>query len=339
MFLRNFWYAAALRDEVGRQPLARTILGEPVLFYRKLDGSVAALEDRCSHRRVSLSKGRLVEDKVQCGYHGIMFDANGVCVSIPGQDTIPPQGHIKAFPVVERDGFVWIWPGDRAGAERGKLPDYSLCASPNYAGRTDRMRIDADYLLSIDNIMDLSHIAYVHQAYANDVAAAIRPTVKTDGATVTATRAMKDIENPPLYRRVIGTGHVDRVQELRFTPAGHLQLYVTIRGAGVDAPTLNVFYFSQLTPETARSHHTFFGVYRDFDIDNAEMTKLMGDQTVITVSEDKAVIEDQQRNWDQDGADRRMIDIAVDRGPLEARRLIRRLYEGERQDTAVAAAE
>ena len=109
MFLRNCWYAAAWDDEVAEIPLARTILGEPVVLWRSADGRPAALEDRCCHRALPLSMGRPVGETLQCGYHGLRFDTAGRCVAVPGQSTIPPGARVRAYPLVERHGWVWIW--------------------------------------------------------------------------------------------------------------------------------------------------------------------------------------------------------------------------------------
>jgi phenylpropionate dioxygenase-like ring-hydroxylating dioxygenase large terminal subunit len=84
MFLRNFWYVAAYGHEVTRNPLGRVILGEPIVFFRKQDGTPVALEDRCAHRHLPLSMGRLVGDLLQCRYHGLCYDGTGQCVKIPG---------------------------------------------------------------------------------------------------------------------------------------------------------------------------------------------------------------------------------------------------------------
>ena len=71
MFLKNFWYVAASDHEVSRTPMRRMFLGEPVVLFRKEDGTPVALEDRCVHRHLPLSMGRLVGDILQCHYHGL----------------------------------------------------------------------------------------------------------------------------------------------------------------------------------------------------------------------------------------------------------------------------
>ncbi|MSW67364.1 MAG: Rieske 2Fe-2S domain-containing protein, partial [Actinobacteria bacterium] len=79
MFVLNAWYVAAWTVEVKREPLRKVICEIPVVLYRKLDGTAVALEDRCAHRGYPLSAGRVVEDVLECGYHGFQFDCSGVC--------------------------------------------------------------------------------------------------------------------------------------------------------------------------------------------------------------------------------------------------------------------
>src|SRR4051794_3341787 len=103
MFLKNHWYVAASASDITRTPLGRIILNEPVVFFRTADGTPVALEDRCPHRRLPLSMGKLVGDDVlQCHYHGLRFDSTGACVRVPGQDAIPATARVKKYPVVER---------------------------------------------------------------------------------------------------------------------------------------------------------------------------------------------------------------------------------------------
>ncbi len=115
-FLRDYWYVGAWSDEVTHKPLARTLLSESIVFYRKPDGKVVALEDRCAHRRLPLSMGAVIGDTIQCAYHGLVYDAAGKCIKIPGQDSVPAGARVRSYPVIERDQFV-------SGEGRHKLSD------------------------------------------------------------------------------------------------------------------------------------------------------------------------------------------------------------------------
>ena len=118
MLLRNAWYIAAWADEVGRgQLLARRICNEPIVLFREGTGRAGALADRCCHRAAPLSMGSVVEEGIQCGYHGLVIDASGCCVRIPGQKQIPSDARVRSYPVVEKDQLVWVWMGDPAKAD------------------------------------------------------------------------------------------------------------------------------------------------------------------------------------------------------------------------------
>jgi phenylpropionate dioxygenase-like ring-hydroxylating dioxygenase large terminal subunit len=161
-FLRNAWYVAASANEVGRIPLPRLLLGEPIVFYRRGDGTSVALEDRCCHRRAPLSKGKIVDDRLQCGYHGFTFDASGACVAIPGQDSVPTRIGVRSYRLVEWHGFIWIWMGEAAKADPARIPDFKENTSPGWWPTRVMLPIKGHYQLVVENLLDLSHVAFVH---------------------------------------------------------------------------------------------------------------------------------------------------------------------------------
>ena len=99
MFIRNCWYVAAWANELDHgELLARTIIGQSLLFYRRNDGGVVAMQYRCCHRFAPLSRGRRKGDCIRCLYHGLKFDPSGTCIEVPGQATIPPGAQVKTYP-------------------------------------------------------------------------------------------------------------------------------------------------------------------------------------------------------------------------------------------------
>ena len=117
-FPRNCWYVAGRSEDFGREMRALRLFGDEIVFFRKGDGSPVALEDACPHRKLPLSKGTLSGDAVVCGYHGLTFDGTGGCVAAPTQEgAIPKRARVHSYPLLERYGFVWIWPGDAAAAD------------------------------------------------------------------------------------------------------------------------------------------------------------------------------------------------------------------------------
>src|ERR1700719_3457540 len=142
MFLRNYWYVAAAEEEVLQRPLGRTILGEPVVLFRTEDGTPGALEDRCAHRRLPLSMGKIIGDALQCHYHGLRFDRAGQCVRVPGQDLIPPQARVRSYPLVERYRWLWIWMGDPAHADPDQITDFHWFADKAWGAKHAFLRLD-----------------------------------------------------------------------------------------------------------------------------------------------------------------------------------------------------
>ena len=153
-FLQDMWYAAALSEEIADQPFARTICEEEVVFFRTAAGKAVALEDRCAHRHAPLSLGTVTGDTIQCGYHGLVFGPDGVCRQVPGQDQVPPQACVRAYPVAERDGWVWLWIGDAAKAERllGWQPRVSFAELVAEMVAADRARLAEANSLTRSNV-------------------------------------------------------------------------------------------------------------------------------------------------------------------------------------------
>jgi phenylpropionate dioxygenase-like ring-hydroxylating dioxygenase large terminal subunit len=220
-FLRNSWYVAAWDREVTRALLARTLLGEPVVLFRKESGEPVALEDRCCHRYLPLSMGKLEGDELRCGYHGLKFDASGKCVEIPGQASIPPQAKVKAFPLIEKYNWVWIWMGEPAKADPALIPNWWWAGHPEWAfTRPDRVHLKCNYQLIADNVLDVTHLAYVHASSIGSASIIEFPaTVEREERLVRLTRWIRDRPPPPLYQKAGGfPGNVDRWQIVEHVP-------------------------------------------------------------------------------------------------------------------------
>lgn len=162
-YVRNTWYVAAWsRDLDDAKPYAMTVLGERLVLYRTEQGRAIALEDRCVHRLAPLSLGRREGERLRCMYHGILFDPTGSVVDIPGQETIPAQARVRAYPVAERSGWVWVWMGDAQGADEALIPSYVGLGHPDYVLGHAHLDYAAEARLISDNLLDFSHVSYVH---------------------------------------------------------------------------------------------------------------------------------------------------------------------------------
>ncbi len=120
MYLRNAWYVAASDSDIGHSLYPTTLLGEPVVLFRKTDGELVALEDACPHRKLPLSLGRLDGNQIECGYHGLTFDGQGTCTRAPTSGRIPSRARVHSYPVHVRYGLVWLWMGEPSLADVSK---------------------------------------------------------------------------------------------------------------------------------------------------------------------------------------------------------------------------
>ena len=328
LFIRNCWYVAAWPQEVTQKPLARTLLGDPVVLYRQADGLAVALEDRCCHRDLPLSMGEVCGDRIVCMYHGLAFDKSGRCVHIPVQDHIPQSARVRGYPLVEQDGIVWIWMGDPALADAADILPYPWHNDAQWAHRTGYFHLAGHHQLINDNLMDLSHVGWVHrQTIGGTPAAHSRATMKTlrDGDSVTVRRWMPDSVPPPTYVRAVGfTGNIDRWMEIRFKP-GVIWIYVGANdaGKGIDETTyrntLGGRIFDGVTPETATTTHYFFSAAHNFHVDKPPVTTAFFNEILSTFEEDKLVIEAQQARV---VPGRRQLGIESDAGGVQVRRII-----------------
>lgn len=165
VFLRNCWYMAEWAHAIEPGLIMQvTILDEPIALYRKQDGALAALEDRCAHRLAPLSIGRIEGDDLRCMYHGLKFAPDGHCNEIPGQARISSKVCVASYPILERHGCAWIWMGRPERADPELIPDIIGPDDPNWALETSCMDFAASAALIGDNLLDLSHAAWVHGA-------------------------------------------------------------------------------------------------------------------------------------------------------------------------------
>lgn len=160
--LRNRWYLICSRDDLGREPQARRILGEDLVLWR--DGTGPRLmEDRCPHRGARLSVGDVVDGNLQCWYHWWRFDGDGQCTSVPSQGgkcRLQAGTRIaRTYPTVERHGYVWSWIGDGAPPEL-RVP--AELADPGYSTFGESVDWAASWLLALENLADVMHAPFLH---------------------------------------------------------------------------------------------------------------------------------------------------------------------------------
>lgn len=340
-YLRNTWYMAAWDHEVGAgQLLNRTLLGEALLFFRDTGGQVHALQDRCPHRFVPLSMGKHKGDCVQCPYHGLQFDGSGVCVHNPhGDGKIPRAARVRNYPLVERHSVVWIWMGEPERADPAAIPDFS-CMDParNFVGKR-YLHARAHYMLENDNILDLSHIEFLHPSTLGS--SAVRSAdfkLEQCGDMLWAYRQTRaEIMSDFLYEvmRLPKGEPVDRWFDVRWNPPSNLLLVAgaTPTGKAREAGTGDTYLPHLFTPETEASTHYWYAntLPHAVGAEGAQIVEDMADGgRQPFVEEDMPMLEAQQRAIDgRDFWDMRPILLAGDAAAIRARRILEKLIKAE----------
>jgi phenylpropionate dioxygenase-like ring-hydroxylating dioxygenase large terminal subunit len=337
-FLRNAWYMAAWSSEIGTALVRRRLLGNPVVMYRLENGRVAALTDRCPHRFAPLSKGERIGDAIQCGYHGLTFDAAGKCIRSPFADKVPNGAIVKSWPVVERDGVVWIWAGEDTAGDDRTVPDLSAVSDgsgvfPIHGHQLMR----ANYEYTTDNLMDLSHIEFVHKgSFAGaGVIFAGKHTVRQEGNTVHSDWWMPNVLAPAhtfgIYERDLRTDHW---LDMHWQAPATMRLEIGAVPAG--APREQGCIVQQahiLTPETEHTTHYFWSTTRSSPVATPEGDSFLRALMLQAFDqEDAPIIEAAYANLD--GGEfwaQKPVFIGVDAAGTRARRVLQAMINSERQ--------
>ena len=343
MYLNRAWYVAAWDHEITRAPLSRTLLGRPVVFWRTGDGRAVALEDRCRHRHAPLSAGTVVGDTIQCGYHGLMFDRAGQCIKVPSQTRIPPGARVRAYPLVEKNRWVWIWMGEAEMADESLIPDVYWHDSPDWAALGDRFHVKCNHQALIDIQLDNTHSSFVHPTTLGN-AGSLRhdPKVERDGERLHNGRRMRDSDPPPLLARAARfEGNGDVWVTWTYHPRAGLITFdtgIAPPGSGVfegdRSQAFNVFNTHGITPETESTCHHFWMSARDFALQDETATETLA-EIRDTFLEDVAMVEAQQRSIAID-PDAPSIDVNADQPTIQARNLMDRLIRMQTGPEAAA---
>ncbi|HEV2574129.1 MAG TPA: aromatic ring-hydroxylating dioxygenase subunit alpha [Beijerinckiaceae bacterium] len=299
-YIRNAWYMAAWGQEISRQPFERTIMDEPIVFYRKENGEPVAMFGLCPHRTHPLKDGRLIGDDIMCPYHGFTYNPQGACVRIPAQDSLPRNFRQRIYPLIERGGAIWIWMGRAEQADPDLMPALAEIGMGVSGWKTvdnGLTSIKARWSLVIDNVMDLSHVGFLHLKTIEAPAAG--DTAPSDEADerIRCIRMMTDQSADMPYARQAFPENVEPldieigsifhgpgliVTFLRFHTAAS-------RGARRLLGISN--HLQGVTPASPHATHDFSGIVRNVRLDSVEFDDWLRTAVIKTREEDVEALE------------------------------------------------
>lgn len=306
-FIRNAWYVAAWPDElVSDRPLARTVLGDDLVLFRTPEGQAVAMEDRCAHRLAPLSLGRIESGGIRCMYHGVKFDTSGRCVEIPAQPSGHPNMCVRHYPLVEKDGFVWVWMGEPADADPSQIVDAPWHSDPRWTPSKGYLHVNAHMGLVADNLLDFGHLPFVHPNTVGAVEQADFSTeVRPLAEGVQTDRWYIDVPASRFHQSV---GHFKGNVDAWHCYRWHLPAVMSLdsgsapTGTGArDKPhgsregAVEFHHIAALTPQDEDHTHYFWIHWRNFELDSPEMTRRVYDNIMGAFAEDQAMVEAQHR--------------------------------------------
>lgn len=334
-YLRNCWYVIAVTDELAnRESLSRTIMGEPILLFKDQDGTWSALADSCPHRFAPLSRGSCTDGVITCAYHGLSFNASGKCIRNP-HGPISGALSVKSYPVRAHGPLIWIWMGDAVDVDPSRIARYDWTEDNSHHLGMGYIHGAAHYELMTDNILDLSHIEFLHPLLGSEAVSLAKVDVTTVDDRVITTRHIRseELSGPLAATYRTGGAKVDRELRVEWQPPSLMELTVTVRplvpqgSEPRGSHTLHLF-----TPETENSTHYFFVSGMDREATTPDVAAgFRAALEAVFLNEDKPMIDAQQRRIGigTDIMDRRPALLSIDRAPALARRCLQRLIEEE----------
>lgn len=323
-------------------------------IFRTGDGEVGILLDRCPHRLFPLSEGNIEGPGLRCAYHGLVFETDGKCSEIPSQPEIPANACATAYPVREQHGLIWVWPGETALADETPLPAFETgagylagldfsCLEPSetwgVAG-PNVIHLNAGYMLAVDNLMDLTHTAFVHaKTFDNGGILGSDRTVKAVGKSqLIDFFAFKNTMSAPLRTGYMLDPEVplfDNFLETYWQAPGVMILVhgAVPEGGDREADGAIVLNTNILTPATRTTSHYFWAqsVYKNRG--DGSVRDLWDVMTQAAFAEDEETLDKQQMNLDRFGSITLDDDVALvlkaDKAIVLARRIVNRMVKEE----------
>ena len=349
-FLKDSWYCAAWSSDVEDKPVDRKIMGQDIVLFRDSKDKVNAISDKCPHRFAPLHQGQIIDDAIACPYHGLRFDGTGTCVLNPhGNGQVPPGKHMASFPIEESNGTIWIWMGDPAKADPSKVIDTAyLMDKQNYVSRTGYHAVKCNYMLLVDNLLDLTHAQFLHPETVFGIGSDQRWAVSLTGKpkegeealqevwfdetedSLTAHQMMRNKLTPPLWKPIVDYDLSDLYSRISWFAPSNLDLRLELKekGSNQDPSKMQVMHF--MTPIDELSCYYFFAIGWDTRIDDQQAAEDVIGIVVKTVLEEDGPMVEKCQSYMGDTSDLfslKPILLQTDGMAIKARRRMAKILE------------
>jgi vanillate O-demethylase monooxygenase subunit len=290
--------------------------------------------------------GKLVGNVVHCPYHGLQFDPTGKCVKVPSQEKIPPNARVKAYPVVERYHWLWIWMGDPAKADPALIEDFHFLDDPAWRFGGNYLHVESNYLLLVENLLDTTHLPFLHpDTLGTGAFARSEFEVSREGDRITVARWLMN-EPPAPFHKQMGEFpdgmKVDRWQITHYGPPSFIKLDVGSAPGGAGARTtaergkrwMNMWNLNAITPETEKTAHYFFAQAYNFKLGERWISDMLAKQIRDIFLQDMAMVKAQQQNMDLGPSP--VVNLGQDKAWVAMRGIVERLIKEEQQQARAA---
>ena len=337
-YLRNAWSPAIWSETLTGEPEARQLLDDPIVLFRDSTGNVCALYDACPHRFAPLSLGKVKDGTLACGYHGLEFDGVGQCVRNPhGKGVIPKALSVRTYPTAERYGMIWIWAGETEKANEDLLPSLPLLEDTNYSWVYGELEVSANYELVIDNLLDLTHVEFLHPFLASE-GGSQRTTFRAEqeGDKVSAYYEAPDEPITGLFQLLWkGDEKTATIRaEMHWQPPTYLVLENSMARSGTlesDDPRVPVLHL--LTPESDDRTRYFWAAGRNCAHDDKTVSEMLhfGTQSAFLNEDEPMIKAVRSRMRSNDLFAHKPALLPTDEAGVRARRVLAKLIAAEQQ--------
>jgi vanillate O-demethylase monooxygenase subunit len=337
--LHNQWYAAGFVSEFAQGLHERVLLERSVVLFRTQDGELVALQNRCAHRSYPLSNGVIEGNEIRCLYHGAKYNAKGELTEMPSVRSCPKVS-IRRYPVRVSGPVVWIWMGESGAGDEALLPKTPWLESADWGHVTGFCAVECNWLLLAENLMDLTHLAFLHNSTLNIPRsyAEILPKIEKSGDTITYYRANpSNHHRSPFFRPALSdqlekAGYDSKSMVTFASPAlsyGGGSFFV--KDTDLTEQPEYIFSLSHfLTPETQNRTSYRYIFSRNYALPDQDLSAIIGDVVQRAFVEDRVALASIQRMFETDKAPFRETIFQSDGPGVAMRRVVASLARRER---------